>query len=246
MSDNARITVKPGWVIKDTSSASGGVHYARTHLNEETVANRLEAEFRTRKSVDHVVIVHDLDAVVKRVDYALRKFCTKTVFGWYGNDAALAAVRSEVSQIQDAARVLNETAARLGSAHRAHIGIVPTYIDPTTPEAAEEIARTVRETLGGIQEALRAGEVGTLLQGRLLKAKNLEKLGTGFQGEAIRFALEAIGRARTEIREKLKEGEGTPLELGAAVNLDAVETAIQLFSPLPETFEGVSSIALTA
>lgn len=235
MSDNdehEQIAIKPGWVIKDCACATGGVRYRRKYKRDETSGERRTVDFETRKIIDHVIIVRDLDAIVKKVDYILRKHCARTNLGWFATDDGLVKVRAELTRVEAEARALNESAAIAGSLHRAYIGIAPLRVDVATPEAAREIARTVHDCLGDILVTLRKGEIGQELAGKLLRARNLDQLATGMQAEALRFALEQIAQARKDIRVALKKGTSAQ-DAGAAVNLEAVENAIMLFDPLP-------------
>lgn len=239
--EHESIAIKPGWIIKDCSHANGGVHYRRKYQRDEQTGERRTVDFETRKIIDHVIVVRDLDATVKRVDYLLRKHCTRTSLGWFATDEALVKVREGLTRVEDEARALNTSAAIAGSCHRAYIGIAPLRVDTSTPEAAREIARTVRDCLTDILVTLRKGEIGQELAGKLLRARNLDQLATGMQAEALRFGLEQLGQARRDIRIALKAGTN-PAEAGAAVNLEAVENAIALFDPLPVDFHTTNPV----
>lgn len=242
------IAIKPGWIIRDCSSASGGVHYRRTYDHETQEGERRTVDFATHKVIDHVSIVKDLDALVMQAEYVLRKHCAKTTLGWFAPDAMLPVVRAAIARVHAEAYELNQTATRLGSLHRAYIGVAPLKVDLSTPEAAREIARTVHDTLVDILAILRQGVIGQELSGKLLRARHLDQLATGFQAEALRVALATIAEAKSQIRVQLKQGEKpgatilTPAEIGAALDLSPVEHCVQLFRPMDEIHAGEADL----
>ena len=239
MASDGRIEIKPGWIIRDCSSASGGVKYNREYTGERQDGDTLIVNFKTRKVVDHMSIVEDLDAVARKVEYVFRKTgCTRTTLGWFAADENLPKVRFEIERLVAEARALNETAARMGSLHRAYISVVPLKVDMSTPEAAREIARTIHDALVGVFETLKKGEIGQELAGKLLRARHIDQLATGFQAEALRAALETIVGAKQVIRERVKKGE-VPAEIGPTLDLGIIESAIQLFRPL-ELHQGMA------
>lgn len=221
-----KFTAKPGWIIIDTSSASGGVHYQRKALDEHATngGEGIESRHETVKTVDHVILCKEIDSLVKHTDYILRKNCARTAFGYYATDAQLAAVRAETEKLQEQADALNNSAKVAGSARRAYIAIVPAQIDLCTPEAAQEIARTVREVLTALADTLLKGELGQF-NNVWLRAKNLPSLATGVQADSITFALECARDVAKGIRETKKSGgEECPMDLSC------IQAAIDLFS----------------
>ena len=247
---------RPGWMIVDCSSASGGIRYDRELLKEKSInkGNGIQADHKTRKTVDHVEFCAAIDAVVKKVDYVLRKNCARTEMGWFADDQALAKVKAEIAEIEHEAEELNTTAAkRAKSARRAKIRVVPLKLDLAKPEAVKEIAHTIRDVLTELRDALRAGDLASLHKLRI-RSKNLEKLAVGFQSDAIRFALERVPVAANEIREAVKtatrgarnSGESkakieeaataAAQRAGAKVDVESIESAIAHFldSPLAD------------
>ena len=225
---------RPGWVIRDCSSASGGIQYLRDLVKEKQInRNRgLQVDHKTRKIVDNVEYCAHIDAVVKKVDYVLRKHCARTEMGWFADDGALTAVKAEIREIREEAAELNRLADRAGSSRRAKIHIAPLRLDLAQPEAVQEIAYTVRSVLDDIHAALRTGDVASLHKLKI-RAKNLDRLATGFQSDAIRFALDSVPAAANEIRRIMRISTAKPEDIGAELDLSALEAALTHFEASP-------------
>jgi len=230
---NTTVCIRPGWMVADCSTASGGVTYDREKLGEKQINQRvgLQTEHKTMKTVDHVQVCAAIDAVVKRVDYILRKHCARTPIGWFADQPALLKVKAEVEEIKAEATDLNRQAERSGSERRAYIQIVPLRLDLAHAEATQEIARTVRTVLTEIRDVLRSGKLADLHKLRI-RSINLDKLATGFQSDAIRFALDRVPIAAKEIREALKRGE-RKAAIGAKLDLESIEAALAHFENSP-------------
>jgi hypothetical protein len=244
---------RPGWMIVDCSSANGGIQYDRELVDEQPINRRrgLQVDHKTRKTVDNVEFCAAVDAVVKKVDYALRKNCARTDMGWFADDQALAKVKAEVAEIEREAHELNTNGAKKAkSARRAKIRVVPLKLDLAKPEAVQEIAATIRSVLIELRDALRSGDLASIHKLRI-RSKNLERLAVGFQSDAIRFALERVPLAANEIREAVKNatraaknegedkdkitevGEHAEKRAGAKVDIESIEAAIAHFEDSP-------------
>jgi hypothetical protein len=234
-----QLTLRPGWLITNTSSATGGVKYDRQYISESRDGEQVNSEFLTKKKVDNEKIVKEIDALAKRADYICRANCANTAIGWIADEAALIKIGHDFEELRENAAELNRMAESFGSRHRAHINYVPTFLDVSNPQAAEEIARTVRESLLAIYAALRAGDVSdTKFDGKVtrraafrpavLRANNLEKLAVGLTSEFIKEALKTADIAKKTIAAMIESG--TPhLVAGKSVDLEAIEVAINCF-----------------
>jgi hypothetical protein len=226
-----RIQVRPGYVVSNTTRATGGVSYQRTRGSQVAIGDDgIQQDIETRKIVDHVEAVRKVASVAKAADYLCRKTCAQTTFGWYCAPDALSDLRVGFDALRDMANAANDFARSVGSASRVHVGFVPTMIDLGTEDAAREVARTIRETLSDVIEALRSGAVSgngseNKLRGPVQRAKGLDKLATGLAGDAVRMALESIGPIAREIRDAVKRGE-SPESAGARMEFGALETAL--------------------
>jgi len=244
---------RPGWMIVDCSSASGGIRYDRELVKEKSInkGNGIQADHKTRKTVDHVEYCAAVDAVVKKVDYVLRKHCARTEIGWFADDSVLHKVKAEIAEIEREANELNTVGAKKAkSARRAKIRVVPLKLDLAKPEAVQEIAATIRGVLTELRDALKGGHLADLHKLRI-RSKNLERLAVGFQSDAIKFALERVPAAATEIREAVKNatraarndgedkdkiaevGEAAAKRAGAKVDVETIEAAIAHFEDSP-------------
>jgi hypothetical protein len=237
-----RVKVRPGFIVVDTSTASGGVTYVREYDDPTPINNGqgLRTKLHTTKTVDNVDAVAALDALKKKADYACKKHCARTAFGWFADEVSLRALRREIAELRIEAQALNVAAAARGSERRVHIGIVAGELDVANVDTAREIARTIREVLVNVYNALRTGHVKKVvdkdgetvykdeLHAPLLKCKNLDRIAVGRAGDAVAIALERIPEAKKEVLERLKEGE-EPAEIGADLDLGAIENAITWF-----------------
>lgn len=248
---SAKLVLKPGWLIIDNSTASGGVHYDRAMLDETTI-NRgrgVQTTHQTVKSVDHVEFCAAIDALVKRVDYVMRKHATKVGKNWFADNGGLKAIEGEVAEIAAEAERLNTAGADAArSDRRAYIAIMPIPIDYNREEAVREIARAIRETLTDVLTALQAGEVADFHKLKI-RCINLDKLAVGMQSDAIRFALERFETARKEIktaanaaRKKALASEAREADadkaaadaaarVGRSLDLEEIQVAIDHFQP---------------
>lgn len=228
------IRLRPGFVALDCSRATGGVTYEQTRhavITEATRANGTEVvSWSTRRTVDHKQVVADMDALVKRVDYLLRVNCSRAGWGWFADADAAAKVRHGMDLLQDQAEELNATARRLGSARRVHLSLILVPLDVTNSDVAQEIYRSVLATLQGIHECLRAGMVGSELDKHLLRARNMGNVAVGITSAALTDALGRVPEWRNEVRTAVKGGVDAALA-GQTLQLDALDAAIQLFSP---------------
>lgn len=223
------ISIRPGWILSDTCSASGGVTYNRGVKDDREVGEGRETEFETTKHVDHVEIVKEANQVVNSGRYLLRKFCP-TAWGnmYYADAETKTKVEAAFVPVKAQAEAVNDRARREGSARRVQVGFVALPLDLANAEAAAEIARTVRYRLDGLRDALRSGDQ-TKIRAAVIPCANLQKLATGVQADSIRFALETVATRRKELRERIEKKE-SPESAGRALDLETFDAAIALFS----------------
>lgn len=230
-----RLELKPGYIVVDCSTATGGVSYQQTrHTVEEEGVGEV-SRWTTRKTVDHKQIVADMDNLVKRGDWVLRKHCSRTGFGWFATAESLAKVRNDMDALHEAGEKLNRDARKLGSARRVHVSFVSAYIDVTNEQVAQEIYRTAAETLQAIYDCLRGGLIGPELDKTMIRAKNMGNIAAGILQTALNDALGKIPEWRAEIRAAIKGDNAIePAKAGKKLNLDSLDAAIQLFLPFFE------------
>jgi hypothetical protein len=227
------IQLKSGYILLDASSATGGVSYQRTVLDEQRTNNGegTEKTWKTVKVVDHDEAVRNVDRQAKKADYILRKHCSRFGRFWFADEDQLALVMADVAELRKAAKLANTEAAAVGCARRAYVSIVPTKIDLAHEEAAREVAHTIQGTLADMLAVINAGDIGRPFEAVYLRMKNLEKLAVGICSESIVFARDEAKAAKKVIRDWIKQGQ-TPESAAKHAETDMIQAAIDMFAPL--------------
>ncbi len=236
-SDGRRVEVKSGYILLDQSSAEGGVHYEREVIDEIKDGDEVTKVWKTIKHVDHDTLVRACSALSKKVDYLLRKHCTRFGAGrsshWFADEDQYRAVMADIEPLHEKADQLNESCRTAGCARRVYISVVPAKLDLATPDAAREVSRTIQRRLGALRDCLRRGDLTKFENKYLLPCRNLDKMAVGICAESIVFAIDEAKSARREIAEKVKRGQ-TPESAGKQANLGSIEAAITMFAPMDE------------
>jgi hypothetical protein len=209
-------------------SATGGVRYTRKDGHEEQEGERLMAEFTTQKDVDHVGMLKWSKKIVNMAYNTMERHASSTPIGYWVRRDAVEALHKEIAEVQHEADRFNLGAQAVGCGRRVRIALYAVQATESEHSVAARLAETVRERLTELGEHLRAGELNSYAA-TWKKAKNLPRLATGIQAEAIVFALEAAVIARAEVAAGIREGK-TPEQAGAAVDLTALESAVCLFT----------------
>jgi hypothetical protein len=231
--NNGKIAARKGYVVNNASTAFGGVRYERENLGEpEKVGPDGKGEraiWQTERIKDHSELCDALDNLKKQVDYALKKNCSRTHFGWFADADQLAKVKTKLAELRSTADALNQRARDEGCGRRVHIGVVWSELDLATEDAAAELAYAIQLYLGTVRDCLRKGEIEPRQYDKhWTKCKNLEKLGVGFGEEVIKLALEEAKTARKAIRERIKLGQ-TEESAGRQEELGYLKNAIKFF-----------------
>jgi hypothetical protein len=224
------VAIRPGFVVLDCSTATGGVTHQRTPTVSHKQGDGRVEDWSTTRHVDHAQIVKESDALVKQVDYLLRVHASRTGFGWFADGAAVAKIRNGLVDVHAKADALNKAARKLGSARRTHIGVIFAKLDVAHEDVAQEIYRVARANLQAIYDALRAGTVGQELDTALVRAKNTGNVASGLLRTALDAAMGQVSAWRADVRAGLKQGVA-PEAAGAALDLGALEAAMQLLEP---------------
>lgn len=224
------VAIRPGFVVLDCSSATGGVQHQRTPTITHKQGDGRVEDWSTSRIVDHSQVVKESDTLIKQVDYLLRVHASRTGFGWYADANAVAKIRNGLVDIKAKADALNETARKLGSARRTHIGVIFAKLDVAHEDVAMEIYRVARQNLQAIYDCLRAGTVGQELDTALVRAKNTGNVASGLLRTALDTAMTSIPAWRADVRAALKQGV-QPDVAGKALDLGALEAAMQLLEP---------------
>lgn len=227
--DTFKFKCQASYVIMDTSAASGGVTYSREALSTREIndGEGLEKEWKTNKRTDHKALCKEADSIKNKASALLRKRCSYTAIGWICEENQLIHLASDFRALSAEAEVFNLRAAQSWCARRVRIGFVPLKLEIDNEAAAQEIARTIRDTLCDMQVKLSKGctppQWNTFYQ---TKVKNLDKLAAGMQKFSITAAIDCAKAARAEMREAKKAKREPDLDL------EAIDSAIGMFSGL--------------
>lgn len=227
------LILSPGFFLVPEFSATGGVKYSRGEATEEQEGERLEAEFTTRKVVDHVGLLKWSRKIINLAYNAMERYASQTPIGYFVNADNHAKLMEEIKAVQGEAESFNRAACDVGSGRRVRISVFPIALQESDETAAVRLAQTVRERLGALGEALRAGDLDGYATA-WKRARNLPRLATGIQAESVVFALEAAKEARAQVALAIRGSDSAspmaPEQAGKTANLDALDSAIHLFT----------------
>jgi hypothetical protein len=212
-------------------SAKGGTVYRR--LGEESkevhADESMTAEYATRKEVDHIGMQTWSRKIVNAAYNVMERHCSQTPIGYWIAEEKAPAMLAELTQVKAESVKLNDFARSVKSARRVVIAVYAMSVGAEDDEkTATRLAQTVRDRLDSLREDLFNGDINAYATS-WKRAKNLPRLATGIQAEAIVLALEAAKECRSALVEAIKNKQ-PPAKAGAALNLDAIESAIVLFT----------------
>lgn len=227
-----------GYFYVTEFSATGGVKYARIGdtETEEREDESMTARYKTRKDVDHIGFLKWSRKIVNSAYGVMERHASVTPIGyWIAKDKAQAMI-AELAQVQEEAHNLNKHAIEVGSARRCRIDAYALEAGQDALESvALRLAQTVRERLDRLRQDLKDGDLNAYATSWKI-AKNLPRLATGIQAESIVLALEAAREKRAELAAAIKELPESArtseklCELGSALDVDAINAAIYLFT----------------
>jgi hypothetical protein len=219
--------IDDGYLVATEFTANGGITYAREDISSELEDRRLRAEFKTTKRVDDVDVVGESTKLLNRAHNAITRHCTKTPIGYFVSRAKLVCLEDEISQLRIDVRSFNARAAMLGSARRVRAEVYPLQVAMDDERVAARLAETCRERLRGLAAALKAGDRETF-ESELERCRNLDRLATGIQREAIVDAIDRAKELKRGLLVDLRAGT-TPAEAGAKLDVEPIEASEKLF-----------------
>ena len=236
--------IRPGFLLIDTSTAQGGVHIKRKDLGEETIndGKGKAKDYNGHKEVDHEQIVEESNALVNKARHILGAKYGVAVGGGAGamiSEESLRVVEAEIAALQRDVAALNARAVAEGSARFVRISYIVSRLELDHAANASEIYRAIREKLAKLRDAFRASNF-TKIGAAVSACKGLDKLAVGIQADAIRFALDTVEGLRETLHTALDQKQA-PEAAGAALDLDAIEGAIAMFTPADEVVSDDSS-----
>ena len=236
--------IRPGFILIDLCSCAGGV--SRAPLKDETTetinqGNGLSRDYKGHVEIDHVEIKTAMDKAVAAARHIIgnKHGAALGKLGCILDAEAIKAVDAELAPLKAEVAALNARAIREGSARRAFIDYAPTQLMLENEATARAIYRAIREKLTKLRDAFRAGDikkVNTAVAG----CKGVERLAVGIQADTVRFAMDTVSVAREALHTALDQKQ-TPDAAGAALDLDAIEGAIAMFTPADEIASDDSS-----
>lgn len=212
-------------------SAKGGIAYRRIgEESKEVYADEsMTAEYSTRKEVDHIGLQTWSRKIVNLAYNVMERHCSATPIGYWVAEEKSQAMLDELAQVKLEARKLNDFARTVRSQRRALIEVYAIKVgEEGLEQVATRLAQTVRDRLTSLLEDLQAGDLNAYATS-WKRAKNLPRLATGIQAEAIVLGLESAKEARSKLYEALKNKQ-EPKKAGEALDLIALESAIVLFT----------------
>ncbi len=212
-------------------SATGGVKYGRVGegWEEEKADESLEAEYTTRKMVDHIGLLKWSRKIVNAAYNVMERHGSPTPIGYFVAKTGVEAMLAELAGVKREAQSFNKAATDLKSARRCRIDIYAVKGAEECDESlAIRLAETVRERLTSLREDLCNGDLNAYATS-WKRAKNLPKLATGIQAESIVLALEAARECRSKLAEAIKN-KTEPKRAGEALDFTTIDSAIWLFT----------------
>ncbi len=241
-----KISIRPGYYVIVEFSATGGVKYRRRDSREDVIkvdeeTTKIEGEFTTDKKIDNVAVIGNSVRIVGAAHHLIEKLTTPTPLGPFVDVGQLAELDAALAELREAARLNNAIATRLGSARRTTIEIYPVEINVSNEKVARRLAATICERLGMIRAALVAGDRAAF-EAEINLARNLHRLSTGIQADAIRFAVDAAKAEKTGMLDRIRNG-ATPADAGAGCNVEMLDAAIAHFEAPADEVEEVEAEA---
>lgn len=213
-------------------SAKGGVRYERIGSEVQDIRDdeSMSAEYSTRKEVDHIGLQTWSRKIVNSAYNVMERHCSQTPIGYWIAEENSKSMLEELAAVRMEAGKLNDHARSIGSRRRAIIDAYAVSVSGQEDDekAAIRLAQTVRERLQSILDDLKIGDLNAYATS-WKRAKNLPRLATGIQAEAIVMALTAAKEQRAVLAEAIR-GKRDPELAGKGLNLDMLESAIFLFT----------------
>lgn len=223
--------IQPGYIVINTSKVSGGVHYDRQYAKKRREGNGHRREFVTVKRVDHTKLVEESDQLYQIARHVIRSRAANTEIGFYADEDTLRTIQIEMASLREQAEKFNRRAKRAGCARRMHVGLVPVKLEIDNVAAAQEIARTIRQTCDDFIQAIRAGDPDEITKA-LNRARNFEQLATGMQRDSVIWAIECAKEARSELRKVKRDGRSVK-KAARTWDIEPIEACAGMFADVP-------------
>lgn len=222
-----RNVIKGGFLVQPEFSAVGGVAYERQPVRTDGAVQ----EARVVRKADNADVLKDSKAIIGAAYYTMERTCLNTPVGYFCDPQMLIEVRDALSDIQKAAGMFNEMSAMLGSDRRVTIDLYELPLPLENEHLIRRLLRLVVDRLSDVRTALRNGDRKEF-EAVHDKARNLDKITTGVNSDAIRLALDLAKDRKRELLDQLRSG-ADPRVAGSRLDLSSLDAAINLFSAEP-------------
>lgn len=215
-----------GRIIIPEYSRTGGIHTesqprGRKEINEGA---GLQAKYAMTKTVDDVWRLKQATRLLTRAYYVTDRHCATTPLGYWISEDSLPRFQDEMAVLQAAIDEFNADSIHAGSDIRMVVEYYPIELPLNFEAAAQRLARHVRERLSALVLHLRTGARNDF-ELEMERCRNLDKLATGIQREAIEQALECAREQKKVMLAALREGD----DLASRLDLEPIVASERLF-----------------
>lgn len=223
-----------GYMVQHEFHAYGGIRLEKLRREENRNGRSEEVTTETRRTVDDAEMNQLSNSIVTRAHYVLAQRCTNTPIGWFVDPTGLKGLDEAFDEVRRACEEFNKLSRTVGSARRVECEIYMLELAENNERVSMRLSRVVRDNLKACLEAFRRGHKDKFdaFDDARAKCKNLHRIASGIQSDAIILAMDHLNAAKPAARQMAKEG-GKPLEeVLMAWDMEPVDAAVALFKPI--------------
>lgn len=223
-----------GYMVQHEFHTYGGIRLERLRRDESRNGRSEEVTTETRRIVDDVEMLQLSNSIVTRAHYVLSQRCVSTPIGWFVDPAGLKGLDEAFDEVRRACEDFNKLSRTVGSARRVECEIYMLELSENNERVSMRLSRVVRDNLKACLETFRRGHDDKFeaFDDARLKCKNLHRIASGIQADAIILAVDHLNAAKPGARRLVKEGGKPMAEVLAAWDMEPVDAAVALFKPI--------------